>query len=257
MLIIISPAKTLDYDSELLNGSYSTPDFLNQSEQLLEKLRTFSPDDISQLMSLSPKLAALNAKRYLNWHQPFTPDNARPAIYAFKGDVYEGFDVKSHSVDDINWAQQHLRILSGLYGLLRPLDLMQPYRLEMGTKLSNQKGDNLYDFWKSTITDALNQQLATSQSEYLINLASNEYSNAVNMDEINSLVITPIFKDWKNGKYKIISFFAKKARGMMSAWIIKNRITKAEQLHDFNIGKYHYCSESSTLSQPVFLSKKA
>lgn len=252
MLIIISPAKTLDFNPLVIDCPHTTPDFLAESEQLVDILRQFSIEDIGQFMSISPKLAELNIRRFINWHRPFTADNAKQAIYAFKGDVYSGLDAPSLSVDDVNWAQDHLRILSGLYGLLRPLDLMQAYRLEMGRSLKTARGDNLYHFWKEQITNALNQHLKTINSNFLVNLASNEYSASVDLANINAKVITPVFKDWKNDRFKIISFFAKKARGMMSAWVIKNRIENAADLTNFDSDGYYFEPRESTLTAPVF-----
>ena len=207
-------------------------------------------------MSISPALSELNSQRYQQWQTPFSPDNARQAIFAFKGDVYTGLQVENFDAKDINWAQQHLRILSGLYGLLRPLDLMQAYRLEMGTSLSTRRGKNLYEFWDTQITDGLNHQLKSIKSKYLINLASNEYFKSVKPKQLDAQIVTPAFMDWKDDEYKMIGFFAKKARGSMSAWIIKNRIKTPERLEEFDEDGYRYDAALSTTDKPVFLRRQ-
>ncbi|ORU93359.1 MAG: hypothetical protein A6F70_05355 [Cycloclasticus sp. symbiont of Bathymodiolus heckerae] len=257
MLLVISPAKTLDYETPAQTTTFSLPDFIDDSAELIDQLRELSPSDVSELMSISEKLGNLNSNRFIDWAVPFTPDNSKQALLAFKGDVYEGMDVKTFNEDDLNWANQHLRILSGLYGLLKPLDLMQPYRLEMGTRFNNQRGKNLYEFWGQKITDKINQELAEQKSPVLINLASNEYFKSVKPKLLNAAVITPVFKDWKNDKYKIISFYAKKARGMMSAYIIKNRLESPSDIKHFDTAGYVYCAEQSTESEWVFLRKEA
>ena len=249
MLMLISPAKSLDFESPLATETFSEPDFLAHSQVLVDELRELSPPDIQKLMKISPQLADLNFGRFLNWQAPFTPNNARQALLAFTGDVYQGLDAGSLSEADFAFAQQHLRILSGLYGLLKPLDLMQAYRLEMGTKLANSRGKNLYEFWGTVITDALNAQ----GSDVLVNLASNEYYKSVKAKQLNAQVVTPVFKDWKNGQYKIISFYAKKARGLMAAYIIKNRIEDVEQLKAFDVNGYYFSPESSKANEWVFL----
>lgn len=257
MLILISPAKTLDLDSELPTSEFSKPDYLKQAKGLIDVLRELNPEQLSKLMGISDKLADLNYERNMNWSTPFTPKNARPALLTFKGDVYAGLEAYNFSERDFSFAQQHLRILSGLYGVLRPLDLMQPYRLEMGTKLANPKGDNLYDFWGEQISRALTKQLDALGSRTVINLASNEYFKAVKTDKLDADIITPVFRDLKNGKYKVISFFAKKARGRMSAWLIQNRIQKAEQLKDYDLDGYRYNAEQSKGNDWVFTRDEA
>lgn len=252
MLILISPAKTLDFDTPAHTQLRSEPDFLDASQQLIDELRELAPQDISALMKISDKLGTLNYQRFADWQTPFTPDNAKQAVLAFRGDVYTGLNADDFSDDDFAFAQQHLRILSGLYGLLRPLDLIQPYRLEMGTKFANSGGKNLYEFWGKRITDAINAQFSDA-GPLLLNLASNEYFSAVKPKLLNADVITPVFKDYKNGKYKIISFYAKKARGLMSAYVIKQRITDAEKLKQFDTDGYYYCPEQSTATEWVFL----
>lgn len=249
MLIVISPAKKLDYTS-LVNAPLVTqPELLDHSQALLQGLKSLAPQDVSSLMSLSDKLGALNFERFQAWHTPFTLDNARPAVLAFKGDVYQGLDADSMSDDDLRWAQGHLRILSGLYGLLRPLDLMQAYRLEMGTKFANPRGVNLYQFWGDIITTELNKM----QASVLVNLASNEYFKSVHKKDLAARIITPVFMDKKNDSYKIISFYAKKARGLMSRYIIKNRITEVEKIKGFDSAGYSYNAALSEADQWVFV----
>ncbi|SRR5690554_611672 len=252
MLMIISPAKTLDYESPLATETYTQPDYLDDACELIDQLKELEPHQVSNLMSISDKLGQLNAERFRDWHTPFTPDNARQAILAFKGDVYTGLDAESFNEDDFAFAQKHLRMLSGLYGLLKPLDLMQPYRLEMGTKFENRRGKDLYAFWGSKLTDALNRQLA-EDDQVLVNLASNEYFKSVQAKKLDGRLVTPQFKDWKNGKYKIISFYAKKARGLMCRYAIQNRITQADDLKGFNLEGYYFSEEQSDNNNWVFL----
>ncbi len=250
MLSVISPAKTLDFETPATTATHTQPDFLDRSRELIEILRDYSPQRLAELMGISDKLAALNAARFAEWHTPFTAENAKPAAQAFQGDVYVGLEAETFSDDDNAFAQAHLRILSGLYGLLRPLDLIQPYRLEMGTKLENQTGRDLYAFWKATLTGELDRAVAQSGSPVLVNLASNEYFKAIDPKELQARVITPVFKDEKNGKLKIISFYAKKARGLMAAWMIRERLDDPEGLKDFNVAGYAYnpaMSEGDTL----------
>ncbi|MDX9873697.1 MAG: peroxide stress protein YaaA [Spongiibacteraceae bacterium] len=251
MLIVISPAKTLDFETPPTIADYSQPAFLKDSKLLIEELRELSPDQISNLMSISPALGELNHQRFMNWKTPFKPGNAKQAVLAFRGDVYSGLDADTFDADDFAWAQQHLRILSGLYGVLRPLDLMQPYRLEMGTRFANQRGANLYEFWGDRLTDHLNDELAAAGGP-LVNLASEEYFKAVRPKQLNTGVITPIFRDRKGADYKIISFYAKKARGLMSAFAIKERLDDVQGLKDFTTGGYRYRPEMSDGSRWVF-----
>ncbi|CFQ46517.1 peroxide stress protein YaaA [Yersinia bercovieri] len=252
MLIIISPAKTLDYQSPLATNKFTQPEMLDKSQALIEICRELTPAQISSLMGISDKLAGLNAARFSEWQPDFTPENARQAILAFKGDVYTGMQAQTFSDADFDFAQQHLRMLSGLYGVLRPLDLMQPYRLEMGIKLANPQGKDLYTFWGDQITEKLNQALAQQGDNVLINLASDEYFKAVKTAKIAGSLIKPVFLDEKNGKYKIISFYAKKARGLMSRFIIQNRLTKPEQLVDFNLEGYEFDAGLSAKNELVF-----
>jgi len=256
MLIVISPAKTLDFDTPAVTQNHSQPEMLDQSESLIDILMTKSPADIEKLMKISPKLSELNVERYHNWSQPFDQTNAKQAMLAFKGDVYTGLDAETFSEDDFSYAQNHLRILSGLYGVLKPLDLMQAYRLEMGIRLENPKGKNLYEFWGSDITEKINAQLADINSDVLLNLASNEYFKSVKKKEVNGDIVTPVFKDWKNGQYKMISFYAKKARGLMSAWVIQNQVSKLEDLTKFDVDGYQYSANDSDPFNPVFLRKQ-
>ncbi|MCD1127155.1 peroxide stress protein YaaA [Jinshanibacter sp. LJY008] len=252
MLITISPAKTLDYTSPLVTDRYTQPEMLDQSKILIKACRKLTPAQIASLMSISDKLAGLNAARFSEWHPDFTPENARQALLAFKGDVYTGLHVDDFNDNDFDFAQQHLRMLSGLYGVLRPLDLMQAYRLEMGTKLENQRGKDLYEFWGKRITDKLNQALKDQGDDVLVNLASDEYFKSVQTKSLNGTIIKPVFLDQKNGKYKIISFYAKKARGLMSRFIIKNRLTRPEQLVDFDLEGYQFDEAASLGNELIF-----
>lgn len=256
MLAVISPAKTLDYETAPKTKVHTQPDFLDDAEVLIEELRALSPPQISELMKISDKLGDLNFGRYLEWSQPFTADNAKQAVLAFKGDVYTGLEAEAFKSDDFKFLQKHLRILSGLYGLLRPLDLMQPYRLEMGTKFANSRGANLYDFWGSKLTDELNALTRKNKSDYLVNLASNEYFKAVKKKELNVDILTPVFKDYKNGDYKIISFFAKKARGLMVHYMVKNRINNVDDLRDFDLEGYAFDAKRSSEKEFVFTRKQ-
>jgi len=252
MMIVISPAKTLDFETPPGAQEHTQPGFLDDSARLIDTLRKLEPDQIGALMSISPKLAILNSNRYFSWQRPFTLDNAKQAIFAFKGDVYTGLDAETMTTAELAFAQQHLRMLSGLYGVLRPLDLMQPYRLEMGTQLKNLRGNNLYEFWGDKITLALNQDLAKQQDDTLINLASNEYFQSIQPSKLNARIITPVFKDQKNGVYKIISFFAKKARGMMSRYIIQNKLTEPDAIKNFDVAGYQFSKADSTQDEWIF-----
>jgi cytoplasmic iron level regulating protein YaaA (DUF328/UPF0246 family) len=256
MLIVISPAKNLDYETPPVTDQYTTPEFLSETKQLIKELRELAPQDISKLMGISDKLGTLNYDRYQAWKPTFTPKNSKQAILAFNGDVYTGLQAETFEANDFKFAQKHLRILSGLYGVLRPLDLMQPYRLEMGTRFGAGKAKNLYEFWNGKITEKLNEDLQAVKSNLLVNLASNEYFKAVQPKRLDAEIVTPAFKDWKNGEYKMISFFAKKARGMMSAYIIKNRITQAADLEGFDSEGYAYNPALSKPNAPVFTRKR-
>ena len=253
MLILVSPAKTLDYDTPAAVSEYSLPQFLEHSSELIQVCRDLTPANIASLMKVSEKIAGLNAARFAEWQPDFTPENAKQALYAFRGDVYTGLDADTLSPDTVVRAQQHLRILSGLYGLLRPLDLMQAYRLEMGSSLNNPRGNNLYAFWGNIITDAINQALAQQGDDIVVNLASNEYFKAVKPKQIAGRIITPVFKDCKNGQYKVISFYAKKARGMMARYLLEQEEQSLERLKAFNSAGYYYSETDSSPDTPVFL----
>jgi cytoplasmic iron level regulating protein YaaA (DUF328/UPF0246 family) len=256
MLIVISPAKTLDYETKPKTKIHTTPDYLDHSQQLINRARMYSVLDIMELMDVSKKIAELNFDRYEEWHTPFTQENAKQAVLAFKGDVYTGLDAESFSSTDFKFAQKHLRILSGLYGLLRPLDLMQPYRLEMGRKIETERGKNLYEFWGDIITEGLNQQLKKIKSGHLINLASNEYFKAVKPKLLNAEIITPAFKEYKNGDYKMIGIYAKKARGMLSRYIIQNQLTDPEDLKSFDEEGYRFNKSLTKGNTWVFTRKQ-
>lgn len=250
MKIVISPAKSLNFEKELPTRIHTEPLFLKESREVHKVLKEKKPADLSELMSISDKLADLNWKRNQDWKIPFTPENARPAIYTFNGDVYTGLDAYTIPLNKIEALQDRLRILSGLYGLLKPLDLMQAYRLEMGTKLPIGESQNLYQFWKPTITKALNKEL--KDGELFVNLSSNEYFSAIDVKALKAPVITPEFKDYKNGKLKIISFFAKKARGMMVRYIIDTNAETIEDLKGFNYDGYQFDANLSEGNQLVF-----
>lgn len=252
MLMVISPAKTLDYESPLATQRFTHPALLDESQKLIAVARQLSPAQIGSLMKISDKLAVLNAQRFNDWQPDFSAENARQAILAFKGDVYTGLQAETFSESDFDFAQQHLRMLSGLYGLLRPLDLMMPYRLEMGIRLENPAGKDLYSFWGDRLTLALNEALSQQGDKILINLASDEYFKAVKPKQLAGEIVKPVFLDEKNGKFKVISFYAKKARGLMSRYIIQHRLTRPEQLKEFDVDGYAFDAASSTEHELVF-----
>ncbi len=252
MLLVISPAKTLDFETPAVIKTASQPAYLEQSAILIEQLKQFSANDIASLMKLSDKLAGLNLARFQSWSIPFNSANAKQAVLAFKGDVYTGLDADTLEQQGFDYAQQHLRILSGLYGVLKPLDLIQPYRLEMGTKLTNPRGKDLYEFWGERLKDAIEAEPALADG-ILINLASNEYFKALQAKKLRARIITPIFKDWKNGQYKMISFYAKKARGLMSRFIIDNQISDADKIKAFDREGYRFSAEQSKGDDWVFI----
>lgn len=256
MLLVLSPAKNLDYDTPTPTRKRTKAALLDEAEVLVQTLKGYSPHKLSDLMGISDKLGTLNYDRYQSWDLPFDKEAARQALFAFKGDVYIGLDAYSFDTADIEFAQQHLRILSGLYGVLKPLDDMLPYRLEMGTKLKNDAGKDLYAYWGDKISHELNKALKKTDTSTLINLASNEYFKSVDSQSLKADIITPVFKDWKNGQYKIISFFAKKARGLMSAYIIKNKIRDPEQIKDFDWEDYGFDAKASDAKQWVFTRKQ-
>jgi len=252
MLMIISPAKTLDFEHPSPTSDHTIPDSLERSQELINILNRMDSFELAELMKISMKLADLNSSRFRNWQTPFTPDNAKQALFAFRGDVYTGLDADTLKPDEIAFTQKHLRILSGLYGLLRPLDLMQAYRLEMGTKLSNRHGHNLYDFWGSAITELLNKAVAAQGDNILINLASNEYFKSVHTQALDAEIITPIFKEKRGNSYKIISFSAKKARGIMCRYIINNQITVPDRVKGFDMDDYAFNEGLSSGNNWVF-----
>lgn len=252
MLAIISPAKTLDYQSSVPKFAFTRPHLTDYSQRLIDICRQLTPIDIGSLMSVSDKLAGLNAARFADWQKNHNEQNSRAAIYAFRGDVYTGLDADNLTAEDLRFAQSHLRILSGLYGLLRPLDLMQPYRLEMGTKLATEKGKDLYQFWGDVITESLQEALDEQGDNILINLASDEYYKAIKPSKLQAYIIKPVFLDRKNGKYKVIGFYAKKARGLMSRYLITQRIDHIGHLKDFNLGGYRFDETASTKREWVF-----
>ena len=249
MKIIISPAKSLDFESKVPTSLYTQPRFLDKSEKLSKKLKTLSKKKLSDLMSISKDLTELNYERNQNWQTPFNQKNAKQAIYAFTGEVFRGIDVNTLDIEKLPLLQERLRILSGLYGLLKPLDLIQPYRLEMGTKLKVGRTENLYKFWNDDLANSLNEELAEGE---LINLASSEYFKAVNQKILKVPMITPVFKDFKNGQYKTIMTFAKKARGLMVRYIIDNNVKTIENLKGFNVDKYRFSEEMSSETELVF-----
>ncbi len=253
MLALLSPAKSLDYESPLPSVSHTQPRFVAHSKQLIALLRDKSPQDIADLMSLSDALAALNVARYQAWSASFNTRNARPAVLAFNGDVYEGLSARSLSLADLEWAQAHVGILSGLYGLLRPLDLMQPYRLEMGTRLSNPRGKDLYRFWGGLIAETLNAQLASDSSPVVVNLASQEYFKAVDQKLLKARVVECVFEERRpDGQYKVVSFMAKRARGLMARHIIEQRLVLPQQLQSFVSDGYAYSPAQSEAHRLVF-----
>ena len=255
MLFLLSPAKSLDYDTPLAGQPHTAPLFVKDSKLLIDVLRTRSPQQIAELMDLSDKLSALNVARYQAWSSRATEKNARQAALAFDGDVYGGLDARSLGADALAWAQDHVCILSGLYGVLRPLDLMQPYRLEMGTQLANPGGANLYAFWGSRIAHYLNKRLTSDTSPVVINLASNEYFKAVDTKALKAQVVECVFQEYKNGQYKIISFFAKRARGLMARYATVHKLTHIDQLKSFDSEGYAFDAKASTPLKLVFRRK--
>ena len=260
MLIVVSPAKTLDYESRIKTRKSTQPQFVEEAGILVEKLKSLNPGQLSRLMHMSDALGKTNYERYQQWQPSFGPKNSRQAIFAFKGDVYLGLEAEQLSATDLDFAQDHLRILSGLYGVLRPLDLMRPYRLEMGTAMKIGRKKSLYEYWGSRLTESINDDLralaAKKEEKVLINLASHEYFNSLQARDIDANVISPVFKDWASGKYRVLSFFAKKARGQMAAWIIKNRVKDPDKLQEFDIEGYKYSAEESSTEKPTFLRKQ-
>jgi cytoplasmic iron level regulating protein YaaA (DUF328/UPF0246 family) len=252
MLIVLSPAKSLDYKTPVKVKTPTLPEFVSESAKLIADLKKLAPQDIAKLMGLSDQLAVLNVGRYRDWSKKFTEANSKPAIYAFDGDVYDGFDVKTLDAKAVAFAQEHIRILSGLYGALRPLDLMQAYRLEMGTSFKNVRGKDLYAFWGGRVTDSLKKVLEKDKKPVLLNLASEEYFKVLQPKDLGCPVIAPVFQDAKDGKYKIISFYAKRARGLMARYVVENRISDPADLKGFNLDGYRYYAADSKPDKPVF-----
>ncbi len=257
MLFLLSPAKSLDFETAPHIATATQPLFVRQSSQLIKVLREKTPAQLSELMSLSDALAGLNVARYQAWSPKFTAKNARPAVLAFNGDVYGGLDAKSLTAKELDWAQSHVCILSGLHGVLRPMDLMQPYRLEMGTRLSTARGNNLYQFWGAQIANYLNERAAADTSPVIVNLASEEYFRAVDLDALKARVVNCVFEDYKNGKYKIISFNAKRARGLMARYAIEKKIAAIRKLEGFSSAGYHFAPAVSAPDRLVFRRKLA
>ncbi len=251
----MSPAKSLDYDTPAGDVPHTLPQFVPQAAELIEVLRPYSPQQIAELMDLSDALSVLNVARYEAWSPKFTAKNAKQAVLAFNGDVYEGLDAKTLTADDLAWAQEHVCILSGLYGVLRPLDWMQPYRLEMGTTLENPKGRNLYKFWGTQIAEYLNQRLQADKTPVVVNLASQEYFKSVDRKVLKARVIECVFEDWKGGKYKVISFLAKRARGLMARYAATKRVSTPRQLEKFNLEGYAFDAAASEPDRLVFRRK--
>ncbi len=255
MLFLLSPAKKLDYDSPLHIETHTQPLFVDQAAGLIKVLKTKSAEDISELMSLSPALSELNVQRYAHWKRSFTQANSRQAVLAFNGDVYEGLEAATLSAKQLDWAQEHVAILSGLYGVLRPLDLMQPYRLEMGTRLATPKGKNLYEYWGSTIAGYLNERQAGQKAPVIVNLASEEYFKSVDLKTLKARVVQCVFQDWKNGAWKVISFHAKRARGLMARYAILHKVSKPEGLQGFDLEGYKFDAAASSEDKLVFRRK--
>jgi len=255
MLLLLSPAKKLDYDSSVRTSLHTQPLFVDQASALINVLKKKSVADVAKLMSLSDALAQLNVDRYSQWAPSFDTSNARQAALAFNGDVYEGLQAPSLSDAQLKWAQEHVAILSGLYGVLRPLDLMRPYRLEMGTRLATDKGKNLYDFWGNQIAAYLNERLDAQKTKVVLNLASEEYFKSVDLKTLKAPVVQCVFQDYKSGAWKVISFHAKRARGLMARFVIENRIDKLEDLKGFDAEGYAYAGSESTDARLVFRRK--
>jgi uncharacterized protein len=252
MLFLLSPAKALDYDTPPHTAVHTQPLFVSQASELIEVLREKSPQEIAELMDLSDQLSGLNVARYQAWQPTFTTDNAKQAVLAFNGDVYEGLEAKTLAQPDLDWLQDHVCILSGLYGVLRPLDLMQPYRLEMGTRLATHKGNNLYRFWGTQIADYLNQRAVADKTPVVVNLASEEYFKSVDKKALKPRVVTCVFEELRAGKYKVISFMAKRARGLMVRYAVQKRATTVDDLHGFDLAGYRYEPVASSLDRLVF-----
>lgn len=253
MLVLLSPSKTMAFEDDFTYNDYTMPLFGEAAKPLIDQLRQYSPEDLASLLNINDKLARLNFDRFQHYDPDFKNNHSRQALLAYRGDVYDGIPVSQYQKADMDFAQSTVRILSGLYGVLRPLDLIQPYRLEMSTKLPNPKGDNLYDYWKASLTDHLNQELEQNGHKAVINLASNEYFKALDDQKIAKPIVTPVFKEYKNGAYKTIAIYAKKARGMMTDYIVQHRVTDTEELKGFDQDGYSFEPEMSTDNKLVFI----
>ena len=252
MITVISPAKKLSDECHAYEADHSQPAYLVKSSELVDQLKSYEPSYLQSLMGISEKLSVLNWERYQSWNPSFSSNNSRQAFFTFKGDTYTGLDADTLSSEDLSFSQNHTRILSGLYGVLKPLDLIMPYRLEMGTKIENKFGKNLYDFWGNELVADLEKDLSNHDSRYIVNCASVEYFKSIDKDSLNGKVITPVFKEIKEGKARIVSFFAKKARGMMARYIIQNQINDPDQIRKFDLGGYEYNDSLSNTMEPVF-----
>ncbi|MGY8780798.1 MAG: peroxide stress protein YaaA [Fidelibacterota bacterium] len=253
MITVLSPAKKLSKDCLVQNSNWTLPNYLDYSKKLVSLLKSFDPPALMGVMGISENLSVLNWERYQNWNLPFSGKNAREALFTFQGDTYTGLDASSLDEKDILFAQDHTRILSGLYGILKPLDLIMPYRLEMGTKLNSDKGKNLYEFWGNTLSEDITRELNNHLHKVIVNCASVEYFKSVDNDSLSAEIVTPVFKEIKNGKMRVISLFAKRARGMMARYIIQNKINNPNEILNFNFGGYRYDKSLSNSSAPVFL----
>jgi len=253
MLILLSPSKSLDDETPPPTDRHTEPEFLDRAETLVDVLRDYDVDELGELMDISENLSELNYERYRDWETPFTPDNAKQSIFAFDGDVYRDFQFDAYDEADVDFLQDHVRILSGLYGVLRPLDLMQPYRLPMGTNLETPRGDDLYDYWGEQLAATLNGALDAQDDDIILNLASNEYFDAVDDEVLDGRIVSPTFKDWRSGRYMVISFYLKRLRGTLTDWVVRNRVTDPDDLADFTGNDYYYDPERSTDGEPVFL----
>ena len=257
MITVISPAKKLSNECYAYEADHSQPSYLNRSTELVNQLKSYEPSHLQSLMGISEKLSVLNWERFQSWEPSFNSDNSRQAFFTFRGDTYSGLDADTLSSQDLSFSQNHTRILSGLYGVLKPLDLIMPYRLEMGTKIENSAGKNLYEFWGDALASDLEKDLAGHESKYLVNCASVEYFKSIDKDALKGKVITPVFKEVKNGKARIVSFFAKRARGMMARYIIQNQINNPNEIKQFDLGGYEYSDELSNTMEPVFIRAQA
>jgi len=253
MLMLLSPSKRLDFENPPPTDQYTEPEFLDDAETLVDELRDYDVDELGSLMDISEDLSELNFRRYRDFETPFDDGNAKQAIAAYDGDVYRDFDFEVYGDEDFDYLQDHVRIISGLYGLLRPLDLIQPYRLEMGTKLPNPRGDDLYEFWGDRLAESVNAALDAQEDDVLLNLASNEYFDAVDREALNGRIISPTFRDYRSGRYMVISVYLKRLRGTMTDWVVRERVTDPERIPEFDLRDYAYDPERSTPDEPVYL----